>query len=91
MEQVARDYSKAVGILLPNSESAKAYKERGYQFIGVSSHEELLNQADRSVVRALKWGDDGPVGGLLRQQTMFAVVLFLLLKYCFYFRLLFSG
>ena len=54
IEHAARNHGKALGILLPNCESAIAYVERGYQFVGVSSDAGLLNQAARSVLSALR-------------------------------------
>jgi 2-keto-3-deoxy-L-rhamnonate aldolase RhmA len=54
IEQAARKHSKAIGILLPNCESATEYKERGYQFLGVGSDAAFLNQAARSAAQSLK-------------------------------------
>lgn len=54
IERAAREHHKAMGILLPDVESAIEYRERGYQFIGVSSDAAFLNRAARAAVGALK-------------------------------------
>jgi len=54
VEAAARDHGKIMGILLSRYELASKYRERGYRFIGVASDGVLLNNAARSLVRALK-------------------------------------
>lgn len=54
IEQAARNHGKALGILLPDCESATKYVKRGYQFVGVSSDGGLLNQVARSVLSTLR-------------------------------------